>query len=252
MLGASIDRDRSARFRTAAFKRRCRRIDLFVKRPSVNVQWVRKNGHRPERGEWIFGTANRVPRSGTFSLLLVLSFNLVAHLHRRVLTRRTLQQAFPRAFHQPARKFRATLIYLDRDRLHDTYFFFLFFRSPFSVLRAERPSVIRARPPAVNVARSWKKIYHLAPEFGNKSLALSRSSTMETPSRAGNLPVWRRDFVSHDLQLHVFPADFILYYFAVVNLRLWILNGMFRSSGSGVSQLSFLHSLLASIRCNRW
>lgn len=156
MLGASIDRDRSARFRTAAFKRRCRRIDLFVKRPSVNVQWVRKNGHRPERGEWIFGTANRVPRSGTFSLLLVLSFNLVAHLHRRVLTRRTLQQAFPRAFHQPARKFRATLIYLDRDRLHDTYFFFLFFRSPFSVLRAERPSVIRARPPAVNVARSWK------------------------------------------------------------------------------------------------
>lgn len=40
------------------------------------------------------------------------------------------------------------------------FFFFLFFRflrSPFSVLRAERPSVIRARPPAVNVARSWKK-----------------------------------------------------------------------------------------------
>lgn len=109
------------------FKRRCRRIDLFVKRPSVNVQWVRKNGHRPERGKWIFGTASRVPRSGSFSLLLALSFNLVAHLHRRVLTRGTLQQAFPRAFHQPARKFRATLIYLGRDRLHDTYFFFSFF-----------------------------------------------------------------------------------------------------------------------------
>lgn len=132
MLGASIDRDRSAWSRTAAFKRRCRRIDLFVKRPSVNVQWVRKNGHRPERGEWIFGTTSRVPRSGTFSLLLALSFNLVAHLHRCVLTRRTLQQAFPRAFHQPARKFRATLIYLGRDRLHDTYFFFLsLFSVPF-------------------------------------------------------------------------------------------------------------------------
>lgn len=191
MLGASIDRDRSARFRTAAFKRRCRRIDLFVKRPSVNVQWVRKNGHRPERGEWIFGTANRVPRSGTFSLLLVLSFNLVAHLHRRVLTRRTLQQAFPRAFHQPARKFRATLIYLDRDRLHDTYFFFLFFRSPFSVLRAERPSVIRARPPAVNVARSWKKKY---------TTLLRNSGTKAWLSRGR--PRWK-----HRLELAIYRSD---------------------------------------------
>ena len=138
------------------------------------------------------------------SFLRVLSFNLLAHLHRRVLTRGPPQQErFPELFTGQLVNF-VPLLFISAvidSVIHIFSSRFFGFSSPFLfVLRAERPSVIRARPPAVNVVRLVKQtkkkekkniyiyIYILAPEFGNKSLAPSLAAihSVETPS-----PSWQ-------------------------------------------------------------
>ena len=95
------------------------------------------------------------------SFLRVLSFNLLAHLHRRVLTRGPPQQErFPELFTGQLVNF-VPLLFISAvidSVIHIFSSRFFGFSSPFLfVLRAERPSVIRARPPAVNVVRLVKQ-----------------------------------------------------------------------------------------------
>lgn len=97
MPEASVDRDRTA------FKRRCRRIGLLVKGPSLSTC----NGLERTVPIWRVAERGMNFRDGEqsseirslFSFLRVLFFNLVAHLHRRVLTRGPpRQERFPELF----------------------------------------------------------------------------------------------------------------------------------------------------------
>lgn len=78
----------------------------------------KQRSHRPGKGGnefWVRSEFRDPDPSGPGLLISVLIY-IAACLHA------ASERAFPRAFRRQARKFPATLIYLARDRLHDTFF----------------------------------------------------------------------------------------------------------------------------------
>ena len=147
------------------------------------------------------------------SFLRVLSFNLVAHLHRRVLTRGPPQrERFPELFTGQLVNFVPFLFIsavIDSViHIFSSLFFSVSARS--LSLRSSRGASSFCHPcaasTAVNVARLVKQtkkerkkiyIYILAPEFGNKSLALFLSLSLGRLHAGGNtvpeLAIYRSD-----------------------------------------------------------